>query len=64
MADYVYPSVFFSYFLFVIFLVGAIYFFARSFRDGYWDSNAEDAKYRMLSDDRDSVSLEAGRGRH
>jgi len=51
MGDYVYPSVFFSYFLFFLFLVGGIYFFIRSFRDGYWGSKGEDPKYRMLEDD-------------
>ncbi len=51
MSDYVYPSVFFSYFLFLLFLVGAVYFFARSFTDGYWGRGGEDVKYRMLTDD-------------
>ncbi len=51
MGDYVYPSIFFSYFLFFLFLVGGIFFFVRSFRDGYWGSKGEDPKYRMLEDD-------------
>ena len=51
MHDYVYPSIFFSYFLFFLFLVGALLFFVRSFRDGYWGKHSEDAKFRMLGDD-------------
>jgi hypothetical protein len=51
MQDYVYPSIFFSYFLFFLFLVGGIFFFLRSFRDGYWGQHSEDTKFRMLSDD-------------
>ena len=51
MADYMYPSVFFAYFLF--FLLGGltIYFFVRSLRDGYWGPHGEDVKHRMLQDD-------------
>jgi hypothetical protein len=51
MNDYVYPSIFFSYSLFFLFLVGGIFFFVRSFRDGYWGSKGEEPKYRMLEDD-------------
>ena len=51
MIDYVYPSIFFSYFLFFLFLAGGIFFFVRSFRDGYWGSKGEEPKYRMLEDD-------------
>jgi hypothetical protein len=50
--DYVYPSIFFSYFLFFMFLAGGIFFFIRSLRDGYWGSNSEEVKYiAMLGDD-------------
>lgn len=49
--DYTYPSVFFAYFLFFLFLCGALYFFVRSFRDGYWGPDAEESKYRMLNDE-------------
>jgi len=51
MQDYVYPSIFFAYFMFFIFLVGAIFFFFRSFQDGYWGDHSEDAKFRMLTDE-------------
>ena len=52
--DYVYPSIFFSYFLFFLLLFGALFFFIRSFRHGYWGKGSEDPKYRMLEDERNS----------
>ncbi|MCS7024634.1 MAG: hypothetical protein NZV14_07515 [Bryobacteraceae bacterium] len=51
MADYTYPSIYFAYFLFFLFLAGALYFFLRSFRDGYWGATSEDVKYQMLKDE-------------
>jgi hypothetical protein len=49
--DYSYPSVFFAYFLFFFFLAGGLFFFVRSFRDGYWGAGSEEVKYRMLRDE-------------
>ncbi len=57
MQDYVYPSIFFSYFLFFLFLAGGIFFFVRSLRDGYWGRNSEDPKFRMLTDDDNATEL-------
>ena len=51
MQDYVYPSIFLSYFLFFLFLAGGLFFFFRSLRDGYWGSHSEDPKYQMLNDE-------------
>ncbi len=51
MRDYVYPSIFFSYSLFFLFVIGAAFFLIRSAKHGYWGKNSEDAKYRMLKDD-------------
>lgn len=51
MQDYVYPSIFFSYFLFTLLLGGAVYFFLRSLKDGYWGRDGEEVKYRMMRDD-------------
>ena len=51
MTDYTYPSVFFSYFLFIVLAGGALYFFIRSLKDGYLGRNSEEPKYRMLKDD-------------
>jgi hypothetical protein len=60
MRDYVYPSIFFSYFLFFLFLAGALFFFARSCKDGYWGGNSEDVKYRMLDDDNQPGEPQSG----
>lgn len=51
MNDYTYPSVYFAYFFFLIVACGAVYFFLRSRRDGYWGKDSEEVKYRMLEDD-------------
>ena len=51
MKDYVYPSIFFSYSLFFLFVIGAVFFLVRSIRHGYWGKDSEDPKYRMLEDD-------------
>jgi hypothetical protein len=53
MGDYVYPSVFFSYFLFFLVTAGA-YFCVRSASHGYWGPDGEDVKYRMLADDEET----------
>ena len=49
--DYTYPSIFFSYSLFFLFLVGGLYFFFKTWKDGYWGKDSEEAKYRMLNDE-------------
>jgi len=51
LSDYVYPSIFLSYLLFFLLAFGALYFFIRSWKHGYWDRRSEDAKYRMLEDE-------------
>ncbi len=51
MNDYVYPSVYFMYFLCFLFLCGAAFFLHRSLRDGYWGADSEEPKYRMLDDE-------------
>ncbi len=51
MADYSYPSIFFANFLFLLLVAGAVFFFVRSFKDGYWGRHSEEPKYRMLNDD-------------
>jgi hypothetical protein len=51
MHDYVYPSIFFSYSLFLLFVIGAAFFLVRSMKHGYWGKDSEEAKYRMLEDD-------------
>ena len=55
MHDYVYPSIFLAYFMFFLFVVGAIFFLLRSRHDGYWGKESEDPKYRMLDDETENV---------
>ncbi|MBS1791459.1 MAG: hypothetical protein JST85_27350 [Acidobacteria bacterium] len=52
MRDYGYPSVFFAYFLFALLAGGALFFLIRSVKHGYWGEKSEEAKYRMLEDDK------------
>ena len=51
MDDYVYPSIYFAYFGFLILFVGAVFFFARSFKDGYWGRDGEEVKYVVFDDE-------------
>ena len=48
MHDYTYPSVYFAYLFFFLMFVLAVYFCARSARDGYWGKDGEDIKYQAL----------------
>ena len=50
MSDYVYPSIFFSYFLFAILVGLAVYFFVRTWKHGYWGRDSEAPKHRMFDD--------------
>lgn len=54
MEDYTYPSVYFAYFFFFLAAVGAVYFFLRTYKDGYWGEEGEEVKYRMLNDEDES----------
>lgn len=49
--DYTYPSVYFAYFFFFIVASGALFFFLRTYRDGYFGSESEEVKFRMLKDE-------------
>ena len=49
--DYVYPSIFFSYFFFALMVILAVYFMVRSWRDGYFGPKGEEIKYRMMDDE-------------
>jgi hypothetical protein len=60
MSDYTYPSVFLAYFLFLLLGGGAVFFFVRSLRHGYWGRGSEEPKYRMLSDE--EVDRDHGQG--
>ena len=51
MQDYVYPSIYFAYFLFALLAGGAVFFFIKSLKHGYLGKRSEEPKYRMLEDD-------------
>jgi hypothetical protein len=50
MNDYTWPSVYFAYLFFAISLAFAVFFFVRSWKDGYWGREAEEVKHRMFED--------------
>ncbi len=50
MSDYTWPSVYFAYLFFALCFALAVFFFIRSWRDGYWGANAEDVKYQLFDD--------------
>ncbi len=54
--DYMYPSIFFAYFLFAVLTGLTLYFFVKSRKDGYWGRNSEDPKHRMMQDDEEGGS--------
>lgn len=58
--DYTYPSVYFAYFFFFIVASGALLFFLRTRKDGYWGEDAEDVKFRMLQDENESTHFTEG----
>ena len=61
--DYVYPSIYFAYFFFALMVGVALYFLARSWRDGYFGAQGEEIKYRMMDDDNPQrTPLSNGRG--
>ena len=51
MTDYTWPSIYFSYLFFAICVALAVFFFARSAKDGYWKRESEEIKYRMFDED-------------
>ena len=50
MMDYTWPSVYFAYLFFAISLGVGLYFFVRSWKDGYWGKGGEDIKYSVFDD--------------
>jgi len=50
MTDYTWPSVYFAYLFFAISLGVGVYFFVRSWKDGYWGKDGEDIKYSVFDD--------------
>jgi hypothetical protein len=46
--DYTYPSVYLAYLMFFLLAALAVYFFARTWRDGYWGKDGEDVKFTVF----------------
>ena len=59
MSDYTWPSVYFAYFFFAICFVLALYFFLRSWKDGYWSKQSEDVKYQVFEETDRSLAVAA-----
>jgi len=59
MKDYTWPSVYFAYLFFTLSLLLAVYFFIRSWKDGYWSKEGEEIKYRVFDGE---AGLPAGQG--
>jgi len=51
MNDYTWPSVYFAYLFFTISLGVGIFFFVRSWKDGYWNKSGEQIKYCVFEDE-------------
>ena len=50
MNDYTWPSIYFAYFFFALCLALAVFFFIRSWKDGYWGKESEDIRYHVFQD--------------
>jgi hypothetical protein len=48
MTDYTWPSVYFAYLFFTLSLALALFFFVRSWKDGYWSKESEDIKFQVF----------------
>ena len=48
MTDYTWPSVYFAYLFFGLSAGLTIFFFVRSWKDGYWSKEGEDVKFRVF----------------
>ena len=48
MRDYTWPSVYFAYLFFALSAALALYFFVRSWNDGYWGKDSEDIKFQVF----------------
>jgi len=48
MTDYTWPSIYFAYLFFALSALLALYFFVRSWKDGYWDKESEAIKFQVF----------------
>ncbi len=56
--DYMYPSVFFAYFLFFILTLLTGYFCVKSIKHGDMGKHSEEPKFQMMRDDSEGESHE------
>jgi hypothetical protein len=56
MSDYTWPSVYFAYLFFALSAALCVFFFIRSWKDGYWGDGGEEIKYQLF--DEPSASTE------
>jgi hypothetical protein len=49
--DQTYPSIYFAYLFFALMAGLAVFFFAKTIRDGYWGAHGEDVKQHVFADD-------------
>ncbi|HTS27611.1 MAG TPA: hypothetical protein VMH81_17165 [Bryobacteraceae bacterium] len=57
MNDYTWPSVYFAYLFFALCFFLAVFFFIRSWKDGYWSRDGEDIKYQLFDEDASGANL-------
>jgi hypothetical protein len=50
MRDYTWPSVFFAYLFFALSAALTVFFFVRSWKDGYWSKSGEAVKYQVFEE--------------
>jgi hypothetical protein len=48
MRDYTWPSVYFAYLFFALSAALTVFFFVRSWKDGYWNKEGEDVKFQVF----------------
>jgi hypothetical protein len=52
MTDYTYPSVYFAYLFFALSAGVTVFFFIRSWKDGYWGKDSEEVKHMVFDEER------------
>ena len=50
MRDYTWPSVYFAYLFFALSAGLTVFFFVRSWKDGYWKKEGEDVKFQVFEE--------------
>jgi len=56
MRDYTWPSVYFAYFFFTLCAALALFFFVRSWKDGYWSKESEEVKFQVFENNQGKVN--------